>query len=358
MRAALLALTVVFITPIAPAAAETTIHVIMVADTNDKNIGHSVWQDVSHMRDVFDANVPARQLNFQSLIGADCNANAILNHIAARRIDTDDVVVFAFSGHGGYNAQSNQHTFAIDTRLERSVVRNALLRKSPRLTVLLTDSCSSVDPPRDMTSPDTPGPVSLTPLFRALFFETRGLVDISSTRPGETAWGGPAGGNFTIALAQTLSNSNRRLNWSQTLSEVRTRALAIPRADNGVQTAYAVSPLPGLNVAAAAQVQQAPGRTYYLGVSTALTNRAAAMSGVEVRSVTANSPATRIIGGNGVSYRLVPNRDIITHVNNQPATSPQELARLVRSAGPNAVLRVYDSQTRSFGDYSVRLGVR
>ena len=345
----------------APCYAETTFHVIMVADTEDERIGPSVKSDVLLLSTRFDENVPHRQLVFRTLSKKDFNPSTVMNHIAQRNVDSDDVLIFYYSGHGGYDPTSKEHFFAFgQTGLSRTVVRKALQQKRPRLVVLISDSCSNPVTPEYYNSPDGAGPRRVSPLFDSLFVQSRGLVDISSSSPGEFASGTGSGGFFTVAFTDSLSNSNRRASWSQFLPEVRNAALAARRESSGEsQIAYALTPLPSLNGNQPPVIQTPPaGPTYYLGVTTTLTQRAARINGVEVTQVSSNSPATRIIGSDRRSYKLVPYRDIITHVNNRPTTTPQDLARAIRSSGPTVVLRVYDRQTASSGNYSVQLGRR
>lgn len=341
--------------------AETTFHVIMVADTEDERIGPLVKSDVLLLSTRFDQNLPQRQLVFRTLSKKDFNPTTVMNHIAQRNVDSDDVLIFYYSGHGGYDPKLKEHFFAFGgIGLARTEVRKALQQKRPKLAVLISDSCSNPVIPEYYNSPAEPGPRQVSLLFHSLFVEPSGLVDISASSPGETASGTGAGSYFTIAFTDSLSNSNRRTSWSQFLSEVRQSASAIRRENGGgTQTAYALTPLPspGVNQPQPMPIPQA-GPTYYLGVTTTLTQRAAKINGVEVTQVVGNSPATRIIGSNRVSYKLVPYRDVITHVNNQPTTTPEELALAIRSGGPTAVLRVYDRQTASWGDYTVQLGRR
>jgi len=91
------------------------------------------------------------------------------------------------------------------------------------------------------------------------------------------------------------------------------------------------------------------------GVTAKRTARSARYAGVEVTYVRRGYPGTELLGRNGRNYRLVPGRDIITHVNGERVSSYEEFFRAVRQSPNPMIVRVYDTRTNSAADYRVIL---
>jgi hypothetical protein len=127
-----------------------------------------------------------------------------------------DVLIFYYAGHGATDPRIGHFFQTSGGDLPRSALRAAVLRQRPRLAVMLTDCCSSAArfrPPQRAPAPGAPAPGAgpgVSKLMRCLFFEHRGLVDITGatydhrTGKGEFGWYGPQGGIFTIALTEAL----------------------------------------------------------------------------------------------------------------------------------------------------------
>jgi hypothetical protein len=127
-----------------------------------------------------------------------------------------DVLIFYYAGHGATDPRIGHFFQTSGGDLPRSELRAALLRQRPRLAVMLTDCCSSAArfrPPRTAPAPGAaaPGaPPGMSKLMRCLFFDHRGLVDITGatydprTGKGEFGWYGPQGGVFTTALTDAF----------------------------------------------------------------------------------------------------------------------------------------------------------
>lgn len=326
------------------AAAEPKIHFVMCADTNDKSLKDGLQNSVAIMSYLFYLNVPERQLRFHDVVGDNVNISSIVSKIRSLPVSPDDTLIFQFSGHGAYEKNLREHLMTFSNReiLRRSVIRKELQAKNPRLTVLLTDTCSNFIEVYG-NSPAANPPQVVTPLFDELFLQNQGLVDISATMPGETgicfAWGT----TFVGSLNSVLAKSNRRLTWEQVIFELNQHTKAMDN-DAVDQTAYAVRPLPG---AAPRNNNPIPRTRYWLGAFA----KANPGGGVEVTRIVANSPASRIRDTNNNSFRLVGGRDVVTHVNGQAVNSNDEFIAAIRRSGKTARLQVYDKQTRQSGLY-------
>lgn len=338
---------------------EPIIHLLVVADTNDKMIGESVKADLDRVQDLFHAHVPAAQLRVEALSGSRVRPGSILQAIRGLTIHPNrDAVVFYYSGHGAFDQQAGEHILQPQRKpLDRKDVRAALRQLRPRLTVLLTDTCS-VYIRRAVVGAPPPGPpiTRVAPAFKSLFLDPSGLIDISCSKPGEKARGIDSGGYFTMILDGYLrQNAKRGLAWPAILAAINTDMQQFPDAE---QTAYMVSRIGGNNDVPPvdSDVAVRPTVGVRFGVVGERTTRSAAVGGVEVTSVVPGYPAARLVNpADGRTYQLVPGRDIITHINGQPVSNRAELYDAVGKSPPQMTVRVYDTRDRSTTEYNVDL---
>ena len=185
------------------AHAEPAIHLVVVADTLDPRIGGSVQVDMQRIAGTFAGQVrKGDRLKIETVDREKCHPDLILWRIAALRPGPDDAVVVFFSGHGAFDNQEEQYfkfpRLGPQAFLTRRQVRDAIKAKGSRLGVLLTDCCNnmSIIPklPRApyVGAPMAPAAASFSPLFRSLFLETSGFVDLTSSKKGERSLAYPA----------------------------------------------------------------------------------------------------------------------------------------------------------------------
>lgn len=326
--------------------AETTLHVVVCADSNDERLKFGLNTNISNLQGLFKQNVPKSQLDFHEISGDATNINFILRKIRSISVDSDDALIFFFTGHGAFEVNRQEHLITLNNNeiLKRSVLLAELKAKNPQLTVLITDTCSNLV---DIwgNSPESNSPARISPLFHSLFVQTRGVVDISGTKPGEIARLCNYGSAFVLGFSEVLGNSQRTISWASVISELN--AVVMNDINRRIfnmklnQTAYAVQPLPGTGATVPSR------QKYWLGAYA----QAYSGGGVEITKVVANSPASKIADSNGNSMRLVPFRDIVTHVNGTAVSSNDEFIAAIRRSGKVARLQVYDRQTQSSGIY-------
>ncbi len=219
------------------AHAEPAIHLVVVADTLDPRIGGSVEVDMQSIARTFAGQARnGDRLKIVTVEREECRPDLILWRIAALRPGPDDAVVVFFSGHGAFDDQEGQYfkfpRLGPQTFLTRRQVREAIKAKGTRLGVLITDCCSNISIipklPRApyLGAPMAPAPPLISPLFRSLFLETRGLVDVTSSKKGERSLAYPAtrtegenavhaqGGLFTTSFQGVLArHQEESLTW-------------------------------------------------------------------------------------------------------------------------------------------------
>jgi S1-C subfamily serine protease len=220
------------------AHAEPAIHLVVVGDTLDPKIGGSVAVDMQNIIETFSGQVrKGDRLKIVTVKSSECRPDLILRRIAALRPEPLDAVVVYFSGHGAFDNQEDQYfkfpRLGPQGLLTRRQVREAIRAQGTRLGVLITDCCNnmSIIPrlPRAPTfgAPMAPEPPLYSPLFRSLFLETRGFIDVTSSKKGERSLAYPAtrfvgekridpqGGLFTTSFQNVLvRHQQESLEWS------------------------------------------------------------------------------------------------------------------------------------------------
>jgi S1-C subfamily serine protease len=226
---------------------EPTIYLIVVGDTLDPKIGRSVAFDIRTISAGFgDQARLGERLKIETIEGENCRPDSILRRVASLTPGADDAVVVYYSGHGAFDDQIDQYfkfpRLGSQTILTRAQVRDAIKAKGTRLGVLITDCCNSqsvvprVPRPVPMAAPMYVGPPPISPLFISLFIETRGFVDVTSSKKGERSIAYPAtrlvgrdllesaGGVFTTALERVFSEGKMQsLDWQTIVSKTADR---------------------------------------------------------------------------------------------------------------------------------------
>ena len=351
-------------------AGAATLHLIIVTDTDDPQIGDDVKIDRGRLVSCFKLNVAPQQLNLQVLSGEAVSVNNVVAAIRGLSVQADDAIVFAYAGHGLYDqtvvdGQPRGHALqffhsgpqpsvsnlavaessvsvTLDTSklLYRSQLIDELGRKGARLVVNWTDCCTTFveikNQPLAAQSMAEPEDVILSPLFRQLFFTHGGLIDLCGSAPGEMAWGdGVAGGYATRAFCRFLEdNSQMPLAWTDAYFALKER-LAVD-----FQTKY-----PGGADRSSFGLPNQQTQTLHrfawsipsrLGLSVVNDPAGRGVAVVEVGGDENNPVPARkvntILNGKAVIGRMSIG-DIITNINTVPIRTEQEFVRELEKSG-------------------------
>jgi hypothetical protein len=336
------------------------LHVLMCADTNS-NLAPMIKIGMASTRAAFTAGVPADRLDFVVVQGDEMSPENILKKIQSLPVRPNDAVCFFYFGHGAIDQKTGEHVFTLTKvgvdgfkPLLRKQVLEALAAKKAGLTVVLTDCCSSV-------APVLAGPLEanvqpareLSPVMRCLFFQHRGLVDITAADKGTFAWfDGKVGGMFTHALSHRLlrkplaeldTNKDGFLTWAEFAEQLRdeTNRVFVERKqtwsnrdeiDQASQYAWIFTvPEPGGQPTAIRPAVR-PVQGYRLGVRVMTAPR-----GVKIVAVVDGSPAAKL---------GLEKDDVILSVNGMPVRNIEEYARFL-DASPmgKARLVILDART-------------
>ncbi len=198
------------------------IHVLVVIDTAEETPGfraggqadRATWEKL--LRD----GVPADRYTLKVLEGDNLMPDQIVDYYRDLKTGPNEGLVFFYSGHGAtFRDRSDrfvQHTILLGCnnvkrilgrRMPRETIINAMRQKNAGLIVILTDCCADAfkrQEPIIVTAPPPGEPArEIWPTIRNLFFEHRGLVDITAEEK-ESALANSRGGLFTQSLKHLL----------------------------------------------------------------------------------------------------------------------------------------------------------
>lgn len=172
-------------------------HLILAADISSADsVGATVRADAQNLRELIENNIAGSRLNIidleQKRRGNTLTKEEVLQSIRNVNASSDDTIFFFYSGHGAFDSVAGQY-FALASQEQafRSEVLDALKSKNVRLSILVSDCCfnqADVEPARRPASTvSSRGQVEIKgvrPLVEKLFFEAKGVVDITASEKG------------------------------------------------------------------------------------------------------------------------------------------------------------------------------
>ncbi len=209
---------------IVPSPMADTLHAVVVANTNDWQTGASFRKDLSRIKELAGTISSHTQLTlrFYEISGNHLTRNKVTSTLEKLPIESNDVVIFHYAGHGGRasNKSSPWPSMDIDGgALDLDWVKSTLEDKKPRFLIILADTCNNFD---DSLSPvwsrggSSSGGTSSSESYRQLFLNYRGHVFAFGSKPGQSSWGNSEhGGFFTDAFIKNLNNelASSNPNW-------------------------------------------------------------------------------------------------------------------------------------------------
>jgi hypothetical protein len=190
------------------------VRALLIADTDSGLPG--LEGDLFTIRSMLEPLRQENRCSIDTLEGPGVNKTQILSWLNNQGNASQDTLFIYYCGHGatdmGADPDPSQRTLGHYLALTngpplfRSALRKGLAQHRPRLTILITESCSNVVP----VAPAGQPPEMQPKLARSLFLRTRGIVDFTAatfdprTGTEESAWTNTAGGIFTLSLGSTL----------------------------------------------------------------------------------------------------------------------------------------------------------
>lgn len=223
---------------------QSTLHLILVANTNDSKLGEGFGVNEEMMYDLFKNAAQTCNMKFDKIEvkGYNFGKKSVEDAIYDLETSPNDVIVFYYSGHG-FRLKSQTSTWPLmDMRngsgedmkkssmsLDKDVY-NVLAAKKPRLLIVVGECCNVyVD---GLGTPSIPGPLTM-PLGSTIMnanvvkslFSKKGKILIATSKPTEYTWyyndkGGFFGSNFKSAFQKNVGfSSNANINWTDIFKE-------------------------------------------------------------------------------------------------------------------------------------------
>lgn len=233
-----------------------TLYCITVTDDLDEKISKTTVMDRDNIQRFFGygANVLNMKVRYVAIQGKDFNFNKVNSVVRNLKVKANDVIVFAYSGHGfSYSKDpafqypqlalwhgNKNAAFFRSNSINLETIFNSLRGKGARLTLVLGDCCNTdAGITRKLEEPEPPPPammrteVLIRRNYMRLLMEAEGAYIACAAKKGEPAAGDTLeGGFFTSNFTRILQNRVRgesQINpqnvWSQVLENTRTSAL-------------------------------------------------------------------------------------------------------------------------------------
>lgn len=236
-----------------------TLHFISMFDTNDSHIGpgmktermliNNEMQTIAGYLEEF-----GYDSQFSDYYGANCGRSSLLQAVNALQVGSNDVVVFYYGGHGARAYNNSEDRFpqmclgeaSQSNWVPASLIRNIIAKKKPRLTVILTGCCNKEGAGITIKSivAQSSGYTSEAKIdktaYKKLFLESKGIVQLTSSRAGEYSWCTEKGSVFALALLDILESVGEGkvpADWNAVCQNVRgmVSSLNIPTKEGTVK---------------------------------------------------------------------------------------------------------------------------
>lgn len=222
-----------------------SLRVLLIGDTNDRSIGKSVVTDLANFekftRDI--AQNTGLAIDIRVIKGGEVKSKKITDAINALKVESDDTVVFYYSGHGFRTKQVKTRwpllyipdagTKGVDFQW----VIDTLGKKNPRMLLAISDSCNSfIDTPQRSVNTRAMRPEQAA-AWKKLFVEFSGKIYVSGSQVGQYSFGqdqtgGAFSSRFLAIVRGAVTDTNA--NWDNIMRQA-TKQIQINSAQQKTQ---------------------------------------------------------------------------------------------------------------------------
>ncbi|WP_337176247.1 hypothetical protein [Paludisphaera sp.] len=212
------------------------LRILIVGDRWDAGVGKDVEVNIESTVATFRTNMRPESFEIRALGRAEFTRDGVLGAVAREPIGPDDALMVMVMAHGAFDPRSGAYLH-MDGRaaLFASELSAAIRARGNRLGVLLYESCQQVRP---VPFPGPAARVGVPPedmyLFRTLFLEARGYLEMHAAEPGQLALclpkfvqqgiqdAGHRGSLFTQCFLDVLNRNagERHRSWESIAEEV------------------------------------------------------------------------------------------------------------------------------------------
>ena len=210
-----------------------TVHALLVIMDDDPTIGNNVEVDRKRVKQLLTSvQSGICEVKITNLLSSEDAAtrDKVLQWVQNVSIATDDVLFIYYAGHGGMTRDQQTFLATEGKRLFRSELVAAIKQvKSHRLTILITDCCSSLV--QTDIEPSLQSSRSMTRLtervLQNLFLEHKGFLHVTGATEGQYGWSNSrTGGWFTKSFIEALDsnpdgNQDSFLTWKEIFEKAR-----------------------------------------------------------------------------------------------------------------------------------------
>ena len=343
------------------------LHAVIVGDispsTGFGKYVSAVKNDLLGLSIALEENMPKSRINRSYLEirdDEDSSPAIIRQALLDMKVNANDAILFYYSGHGSADDKGHYLAFA-HGKLYREELLKLLTAKGARLVALITDCCSTRSDGYVYMAPnfEIPDRRSPTPLFQKLFFDTRGLVDINSASPGESAFFAPYredettgqhgsdGSIFTIAWLHWLDQEKQ----NQRSWEDMVRAVSLK-----VHKAFRDFYPKGASIAKGAPIQTDqnvypftyPGKPANEGPRTGLVIRDFTGRNSVITHVTPGSPATQVFLLRKDQFSSLQPQQVIVAINGTPTPDTKSVVQEINASPQIMRMTIRDARQGTF----------
>lgn len=195
------------------------LHVIVFCDTNDKSIGENKESErkitINEMQTIAGClEEYGYDSEFTECFGNDCNKANLMKVINRLTIAPEDVVFFYYGGHGSHALNNESDKFPqmclgedyADNWVPVTLIKNIIMKKNPRLAVILTGCCNkeqrgvSIKSVVAESESYTYESEINKEAYKKMFLDSTGLVMMTSSKVGQYSYSGKEGGIFCLTF--------------------------------------------------------------------------------------------------------------------------------------------------------------
>jgi hypothetical protein len=237
-------------------ASTGTIKLIMIANTNDDNIGTTCQRDIDHVKGMFRDVSRMLNLGFEckEISGDNFGKGTVVSTLNSLSTSNNDILVFCYSGHGFHYKNDEANAYpqfdlrrgkfdALDPNtLNLTEIYSMLKSQNAHLKIVLSDCCNSylnVAKPFGNSRAATARSIVQWSKSncQSLFLNQSGVVVATAASKGETAkCNSDIGGffiyNFVKSLDKSLSVFEGNTSWSSIISETKSAVLQMTNGQN------------------------------------------------------------------------------------------------------------------------------